>query len=126
MNDLTIKADKTLQFAQKLGVQNAIKPLEKEIFLQNVFVKDVFLHGKKLLGLKEGDTLTLKREPQLYDEWVVGVFNGEERIGELAEANEEIFAHLLDAGKKLVVQAKNIVIMPEYSSLEISIKMIDY
>ena len=42
MNDLTIKADKTLQFAQKLGVQNAIKPLEKEIFLQNVFVKDVF------------------------------------------------------------------------------------
>lgn len=44
--------------------------------------------------------LTLVRDPQPYDEMVVEVFNGNERLGELAEFDEEVIARLLDAGKK--------------------------
>ena len=46
--------------------------------------------------------------------------------GEFAKFNEEVFARLLGAGKKLVAKVKNAVIMPEYCSLEISVVMIDY
>lgn len=126
MNNLVVKSEKAVQIAQRLGVQTAIKPLEREVFLQDVFVSDVFACGERLLKLKTGAILSLRREPQPYDEWVVGVFDGEERLGELAEFDEEIFAHLLDAGKRLVASVKNAVVTPEYGSLEISVKMIDF
>lgn len=57
---------------------------------------------------------------------VVEVFNGNERLGELAEFDGEVIARLLDAGKKLTAKVKNVVVIPEYSSLEISITMIDF
>lgn len=126
MSELMVKKEGALQIAQKLGAQTAIKPLEKEVFLQDVFVRHILLHGEKLIALKIGDTLQLKREPQPYDELIVTVYNQDVLIGELAEFNEGIFARLLDAGKKLVAKVKNVVIMPEYNSLEISIAMIDY
>lgn len=39
------------------------------------------------------------RDPQPYDEMVVEVFNGNKRLGELAEFDEEVIARLLAAGK---------------------------
>ena len=126
MSELMIKTDKALQIAKKLGTQAVIRPLEKEVFLKDVFVRGVLFNSIQLIGLKVGDELWLKREPQPYDKLIVGVFNKNERLGELAEFDEEIFAHILDAGKKLVAKVKNIVISPEYNSLEISISMIDF
>lgn len=126
MSELMIKTDAAIQIAQKIGANAIIKPLEKEVFLKSVFVKDVIFQSEKLSKLQQGDILQLKRETQPYDDLIVAVFNNDVRIGELAEFDEGIFAHLLDAGKKLVAKVKNVVIMPEYCSLEISITMIDY
>lgn len=126
MGNIEIKKEGALQIAKKLGTQAAIKPLEKEVFLKNCFVRDVMMNRKKLLKLKIGDSLHLIREPQPFDELIVGVFSGDVRLGELAEADEEVIARLLDAGKKITAKVKNIVIIPEYSSLEISVTMIDF
>ncbi len=126
MSDIIIKNDGALQYAKKLDALTAIKPLEKEVFLKALFVRDIFINQGRLLKLKIGDTLDLKRDPQPYDDLIVAVFNGYERLGELAEFDEEIIARLLDAGKKIVAKVKNIVIIPEYSSLEISVSMIDF
>lgn len=126
MGNIEIKKEGALQIAKKLGTQAAIKPLEKEVFLKNCFVRDVMMNRKKLFKLKIGDSLHLIREPQPFDELIVGVFSGDVRLGELAEADEEVIARLLDAGKKITAKVKNIVIIPEYSSLEISVTMIDF
>lgn len=126
MGNIEIKKEGALQIAKKLGTQAAIKPLEKEVFLKNCFVRDVMMNRKKLFKLKIGDSLHLIREPQPFDELIVGVFSGDVRLGELAEADEEVIARLLDAGKKITAKVKNVVNIPEYSSLEISVTMIDF
>lgn len=126
MGNIEIKKEGALQIAKKLGTQAAIKPLEKEVFLKNCFVRDVMMNRKKLLKLKIGDSLHLIREPQPFDELIVGVFIGDVRLGELAEDDEEVIARLLDAGKKITAKVKNVVNIPEYSSLEISVTMIDF
>lgn len=126
MGDIIIKKDSAVQVAKKLGTQVTIKPLEKEVFLRDFFVRDAMMHSDRLLQLKIGDALDLKREPQPYDDFIVGVFNGNVRLGELADFDEEMIARLLDAGKKITAKVKNIVIIPEYSSLEISVSMIDF
>ncbi len=126
MSELMIKTDTAIQIAQKISANVAIKPLEKEVFLKNVFVSEVIFQSDKLAKLQQEDVLQLKRESQPYDKLIVAVFNNDVRLGELAEFDEEIIAHLLDAGKKLVAKVKNVIIIPEYCSLEISITMIDY
>ncbi len=126
MSNIVIKKDGALQIAKKLGTQTAIKPLEKDVFLKDVFVRDIMTNQDKLLKLKIGDSVELKREPQPYDDLIVAVLHDGVRLGELADFDEEIIARLLDAGKKIAANVKNIVMIPEYSSLEISISMIDY
>lgn len=126
MGELIVKKESALQIAKRIGTQSAIKPLEKEVFLQDVFVRDILFHSEKLIGLKIGRALQLKREPQPYDELIVAVFDDNNRLGELAEFDEAVFARLLDAGKKLTAKVKNVVISPEYNSLQISISMVDF
>lgn len=127
MGELTIKEENKLRLIDKLGMDAVIKPLTKEIWLKDCFVKGLLLHGEvKLSKLKVGDELTLKREKLPYDDLCVAIYDEEVRLGELANYEEGIFARLLDAGKKLVAKVKNIVIMPIYNSLEISITLIDY
>ena len=120
------KIERSLQTIEKFGLGTVIKPLLKEVFLADVFVHGVLLCGDLLKGIKIGDALTLKRERKPYDELFIAVYFGEMRIGELAEKDEGIFARLLDAGKKLTAKAKNIVILPEYAALEISISLVDF
>ena len=124
-NEIT-KIDQALQAIKKGGLDSVLKPLLKEIFLTNVFVHGVLLHGELLRGIKVGSKLTLKRSPKPYDNLFVEVYHGKKRIGELSEKDEGIFAHLLDAGKKLSAKAKKIVILPEYAALEISISLVDF
>mgnify|MGYP006893145852 CR=1 FL=1 len=126
MGDIVIKKDGAVQIAKKFGTQTAIKPLEKEVFLKDLFVRDSMINQDKLCKLKIGDSIDLKREPQPYDDLIVAVFHDDVRLGELADFDEEIVARLLDAGKKIVAKVKNIVLIPEYGSLEISMSMIDY
>ena len=126
MGDIVIKKEDTLQVAKKFGTQIAIKPLEKEVFLKDLYVQEVMTHSEKLLRLKIGDALDLKREPQPYDNLIVAVYSDDTRLGVIADFEEEIIAHLLDAGKRITAKVKHIVNIPEYSSLEISVSMIDF
>lgn len=127
MDELIIKEENSLKFIDKLGMETIIKPLKKEIWLKDCFVKELLLHGAdKLAKLKIGDELTMKREKLPYDVLCVAIYDKNVRLGELADYEEGIFARLMDAGKKLIAKVKNIVIMPQYNSLEISIMLIDY
>ena len=127
MKELMVKYENKLGLIDKLGMDMVIKPLTKEIWLKDCFVKELLLHGEvKLAKLKVGDELTIKREKLPYDNLCVAIYNNNVRLGELADYEGGIFARLLDAGKKLVAKVKNVVIMPLYNSLEISISLIDY
>ena len=127
MDELIIKSEKTLSTIGKIGMDTVIKPLTKEIWLKDCFVKGLIFDSEiKIAKLKVGDALTIRREKLPYDDLCVAIYDNEVRLGELADYEEGIFARLLDAGKKLVAKVKNVVIMPLYNSLEISISLIDY
>lgn len=113
-----------VQKIEKFGLGDVIKPLIREIFLDDVYVHGV-LFDKRLEKIKAGEELRLVRKNPPYDKDTVAVYRGEERFGELAERDERIFARLLDAGKKLTAKVKRVVILPDYSALEISISMTD-
>lgn len=121
-----VAAEQAVRKIEKFGLGDVIRPLVREIFLDDVFVRGVLFCGGRLKKIEEGDELLLMRKKAPYDEYTVAVYHGKERIGELAEADEKIFARLLDAGKKLTARAKRIMILPDCSALEISISMTDF
>lgn len=124
MGNEVILAQQAVRKIEKFGLGDVIKPLIREIFLDDVFVHGV-LFDRRLGKLKAGDELLLVRKKPPYDEYTVAVYKGKERFGELAEKDERIFARLLDAGKKLTAKVKRVVLLPDYSALEISITMKD-
>ncbi len=124
MGNELIAAQQAVRKIEKFGLGDVIKPFIREIFLDDVFVHGV-LFDRRLGKLKAGDELLLVRKKPPYDEYTVAVYKGKERFGELAEKDERIFARLLDAGKKLTAKVKRVVLLPDYSALEISIIMKD-
>lgn len=126
MGNEIVPVNGTLQKIGEFGIGNVIKPLMREIFLADVFVHGVLFEGGRLKTIKKGDELTLVRKNAPYDRNMVAVYRGEERFGELAEYDEGIFARLMDAGKKLTAKAKQVVILPDFAALEISISMMDF
>ena len=124
MGNELVTSQQAVQKIEKFGLGDVIKPLIQEIFLDDVYVHGV-LFDKHLEKLKVGEELLLVRKKPPYDEYTVAVYKGNERFGELAERDERVFARLLDAGKKLTAKVKRVVILSDYSALEISISMTD-
>lgn len=125
MENRLIPAEQAVQTIEKFGLGDIIKPLVREIFLTDVPVRGVLFAESRLKAVKEGEELLLLRKKAPYDENLVAVFRGKERLGELSERDEEIFAHLLDAGKKLKARIKRVVVSPDYCALLLSIFLID-
>lgn len=124
MENKLITSQQAVQKIEKFELRNVIKPFMREIFLDDVYVHG-FLFNKHIENLNVGDELLLIRKKSPYDEYTVAVYKENERFGELFEQDERVFARLLDAGKKLTAKVKRIVILPDYSALEITISMTD-
>ncbi len=127
MNELTIKQETLLSTIKNDGLGQLIKPLTKEIYLADTHVSGLlFRNESPFLNFKEGEELTLKREKTPYDEFTVAVYQKDNRIGEISEFHNEIYARLLDAGKALKAKVRFFVVEDEFQVLSISIYMIDF
>ncbi len=125
MENRLIPAEQAVQTIKKFELGDIIKPLVREIFLKDVPVRGVLFAESRLKTVKEGEELLLLRKKAPYDENLVAVYRGTERLCELSERDEEIFAHLLDAGKKLKARIKRVIVTPDYCTLLLSIFLID-
>lgn len=127
MNEITVKQETLLSTIKNNGLGQLIKPLTKEIYLADTHVSGLlFRNESPHLSFKDGEELTLKRENMPYDEFAVAVYQKDNRIGELSEYHEEIYARLLDAGKILKAKVKFFMVEGDFQVLSLSIYMIDF
>ena len=126
MSKLVQKEQNAIEIATKYGIDKAIKPLTQEIYLQDYFVKGVIFEAEKLQLLQVGQELNMQLEDTPFDEQCINIVEGDKLLGELMPKEAEVLIHLMQAGKKLTAKVKNVVILPEYAALQVSIFMTDF
>ena len=126
MSKLVQKEQNAIEIATKYGIDTAIKPLTKEIFLQDYFVNGVIFAAEKLQMLKIGQELVMQLEDTPFDEQCINILDKDKLLGELMPKEAYVIINLMQAGKKLTAKVKNVIIMPEYAALQVSIFMIDF
>ena len=128
MKSITIKNNDLIEKINKNGIENLIKPLQKEIFLTDIYLSGIiFSSTASLSALKQGDSLTLQRVNTKYDDFTVNVLTEKnEHVGEINEFYNAIFARLMDAGKKITAKVKRIVVNENRNVLLISVYLIDF
>ena len=129
-NELTVKPDSVVALSQNGGLDAVIKPLTKEIYLFDTFAAGTsYLNDKSVLTeLKHGDTLTIRREDNKYDERACLLLapNGK-KLGYIPQADNIIFSRLLDAGKMLTAKVTNIEQVDDfYTRVNIAIYLVDF
>lgn len=109
------------------SITDVIKPLQKEIFLDNVYVAGTsHLDDMSVLqDVKEGVKLNLRREDNRYDELAILVLNGDTKIGYIPEKDNRVFARLMDAGKCLTAQVISVMDKEFYYSIKIGVYIQD-
>ena len=129
-NNLVITPQNAVALSEQFKTEELIKPLQKEIFLFDTFVAGTaYIEDKTIIeGLKNGDTLTLKREPKnRFDENAIRVENDKgQKIGYVPEKDNFVFARLMDAGKMLAAKVTDIQGKTGYTRVSIAIHMIDF
>ena len=105
MNELAINHEPKLLDAIHSGKPAPGAPRKKEIFVLDEEIsgwEEISAIKTIAAGLRKGDTLTLRREPD--DEtrsFVIGVYDKlGQKIGYLDGGNRKIVARLMDAGKQ--------------------------
>lgn len=129
-NKLTIKQESIAALSQNGGLNAAIKPLTKEIFLFDTFAAGTsYLDDKSVLDeLQIGDTVIIRREDNKYDERACLLLapNGK-KLGYIPQADNIIFSRLLDAGKLLSAKITKIEQVDDYyTRVNIAIYLIDF
>jgi hypothetical protein len=113
-----------------LGVGGAILPDNPFISSRAVKIYDNYVRGlthyhfaKVKNNIKDGDEITLLREPEnLYDRFAIQVNFNEHRLGYVAAYENIVLANMLDAGVKLnaYVSQKNLKLhFTEWLALEV-------
>jgi hypothetical protein len=126
---LTIKKDQLATAAQTQGMETLIKPLINEIHLFDSFVAGTsYLEDKSVLDeIKDGDELTLFREDNKFDDHAILIHTKDNRkLGYVPEADNVIFARLMDAGKKLIAKVNSIKHKGSFTQISISIYLVDF
>ena len=128
--ELTIKPDSIDALSQNGGLDAAIKPLTKEIFLFDTFAAGTsYLDDKSVLTeLKIGDTVTIRREDNKYDERACLLLSPSgKKLGYIPQADNIIFSRLLDAGKLLTAKVTQIEKVDDfYTRVNIAIFLVDF
>ncbi len=129
MNELTVKNPAVLSKIASGQLGDLLKPLQKEIFLLDVFLYEVGENctTTQLRTLKQADELVLRRQKNAYDEFTVEAYTQENVcVGEIGDSENEIFARLLDAGKQLKTKIKRVGITPDNNFILLSIFMVEF
>ena len=126
---LTVKKDQLATAAQTQGMETLIKPLINEIHLFDSFVAGTsYLEDKSVLDeIKDGDELTLFREDNKFDDHAILINTKDNRkLGYVPEADNVIFARLMDAGKKLTAKVNSIKHKGSFTQISIGIYLVDF
>ena len=85
-------------------------PFENTIYLQSIRLSGMKYYVKDGFILLEGDKIKLKREPDnVYDKYAIELFTVKgEKIGYIPAKTNKIFARLMDGGKMLTAEVRNV------------------
>ena len=81
MSNLVQKEQNAIEVATKFGLDTAIKPLTKEIFLEDYFVSGVIFAATKLQKLRVGQEVTMLLEDTPFNEQCITILNSDEQLG---------------------------------------------
>ena len=129
-NGLTIKEGNMLTLMVEKPLGELIKPLSNEILLFDSYVAGTsYIEDESILEeIKEGDKLTLKREPDnRFDDNAILVIDEKSRkLGYIPEKDNIVFARLMDAGKYLTAKVVDSVSKGFFKQIKISIYLVDF
>ncbi len=106
-----------------------ISPLKQEIHLFDTYIAGLLsLPDPAVAGqIRPGDSLQLKREECLYDEFRINVVTSDgKKAGSIPEKDNVVFARLLDAGKQLTARVKDVNVIYDSPVISISIYLTDF
>ena len=130
MNELAeIKKNELAAAAENGQIGELLKPLICEIHLFDSYIAGTtHLKDQTVLDvIKIGDKLTLQREDNKFDSNAILILAPDGRkVGYVPEKDNIIFARLMDAGKMLSAQIKNIDVMGTFHKISISIFLVDF
>lgn len=128
-NELMIKKDGLIAVIDEKGIGEVIKPLVTEIHLFDTFIAGTshLKDASPLKNAKPGDTLTLRREINRYDDKAIMVLDSNGgKLGYIPEKDNIIFSRLMDAGKLLTAKINTVKDLEFMTKISISIYLIDY
>ena len=129
-NQIIISKENVVALTANNGITEMIKPLMKEGFLLSTFVAGTtYIKDKSVFdGIKEGDKLILKREPDnRFDDLAILVLTQSgKKLGYVPEKDNPILARLMNAGKKLTASVDTISAKGNYHSICIRISLVDF
>lgn len=106
-----------------------IIPFKQEIFVINVFVAGTG-YCEKIAEVQEyitpGMQLTLRRHPENeVDEFAIGIYHKDVRIGWVPMKDNLVMARLMDAGKMFTCKVVHIEPNERWPKINVSIYMVD-
>ncbi len=128
-NELTMRNQTMLSLVGKQELGDMLKPMIDEIHLFDSFVAGTTrLEDPSVLKrVMLGDTLTLRREVNKFDEFAIVMFTADERkLGYIPEKDNVIFARLLDAGKCLKAKVSKITQTGSFVEIQVGIYLVDF
>ncbi|MCR5800299.1 MAG: HIRAN domain-containing protein [Lachnospiraceae bacterium] len=129
-NELTIGKQNMVSLISGKPLEELIKPLKREILLFDSYVAGTaYVEDEKFYtDLKEGDKLTLQREPaNRFDERAILILDDKKRkLGYVPEKDNIVFARLMDAGKYLIARVNKAENKASFWKISISIYLVDF
>lgn len=129
-NEIDISKSNVVALTENTDLSSVLKPLTKEIHLFDTFVAGTsHLSDKSVLDeVKPGDSLTLLRENNKFDEKAVLIKTKDgKKLGYIPEKDNIIFSRLMDAGKMLSAKITEVSKKNEdWAKIAIGIYPIDF
>ncbi len=127
-NELTKTEQGLVSLVGSHDLGDIIKPLIKDVFLLDTYIAGVtHLDDDSVLdSLEVGTELFLRREDNKFDENAILVLNaGGKKLGYVPEKDNVVFARLMDAGKHLKAQVRDMDMGYAVKKIHISISLVD-
>lgn len=125
-NDLKKIDNEIMKFSSNGEIKDVIDTMIKEIFLFDTRISKITSDENILKGIKIGNSLTLIREKNKYDNNDVAIYNKDnEKLGYIPEEDNIIFSRLMDAGKLLYAKIESID-FAHYYRVKIKIYLKDF
>lgn len=124
-----IKVESSLVIKNSADMNEYLKPMSRDILLFTAKIGNTYKLKDKapLLKLTIGEKLYFKRAESKYEDNLIAINNDKgELVGYVPEADSQIFARLMDAGKMLFAVVKSISHSVSVPLIDIEIYLKDF